>query len=63
MGEDQMMRKISQLEFQNDQLVAEMEYIDMLLRRVGFSEGLETVKWAAKDIVEEHYDGELDEKC
>lgn len=54
MQDIQLQRKIAKLEFEHDQLLAEMEYIDKLLRRVGFSDGLETVKWAAKDIVEDH---------
>lgn len=54
MQDKQLLREIAKLEFEHDQLLAEMEYIDKLLRRVGFSDGLETVKWAAKDLVEEH---------
>lgn len=59
MDSQEMMRRIARLEFEHDQLLAEICYIDGLLRRVGFSEGLETVKWAAKDLVEEPVDEEL----
>jgi hypothetical protein len=42
--------QIAKLEFQNDQLVAELEYVDMLLRAVGFSNGLDSVKSAAQEL-------------
>lgn len=42
--------QIAKLEFQNDQLVAELEYVDTLLRAVGFSNGLDSVKSAAQEL-------------
>jgi hypothetical protein len=42
--------QIAKLEFQNDQLLAELEYVDTLLRAVGFSEGLDSVKAAAQEL-------------
>ena len=47
-----MLERIAQLEFQNDQLSAELEYIDKLLRSVGFSDGLVSVKAAAQELSE-----------
>jgi hypothetical protein len=44
--------RIAQLEFQNDQLVAELEYVDQLLKSVGFVEGLTSVKAAAQELAE-----------
>lgn len=44
--------RIAQLEFQNDQLVAELEYVDQLLKSVGFAEGLTSVKAAAQELAE-----------
>lgn len=44
--------KLAKLEFQNDQLVAELQYVDSLLRKVGFAEGLASVKAAAQELAE-----------
>lgn len=46
-------KKIAYLEFVNDQLLAEIHYVDNLLRLIGFPEGLETIKSAAKETIEE----------
>lgn len=43
-------KKIAGLEFVNDQLVAELRYVNELLRTVGFEDGLETVKEAAREL-------------
>lgn len=37
----------------NDQLLAELRYLDDLLREVGFEKGLETLKYAAKELIDE----------
>ena len=44
-------KKIAQLETANDFLATEIDYIDMLLRRVGFEHGLATIKAVAEDVV------------
>ena len=46
-------KKIAYLEFVNDQLISEIHYVDRLLRLIGFPEGLETIKSAAQDVIEE----------
>lgn len=46
-------QKIAYLEFVNDQLLSEIQYIDRLLRLIGFPEGLETIKSAAQEVIEE----------
>lgn len=43
-------KKLSELEFVNDQLVAELDYLDTLLRGVGFEEGLRSLKEAAIEV-------------
>lgn len=50
--EDPRAKRIAYLEFVNDQLMTELKYVDKLLRSIGFPEGLETVKKAAKEIQE-----------
>lgn len=53
MNETELRKRVAYLEFVNDQLVSEIRYVDELLRLVGFTNGLETVKIAAREMVEE----------
>ena len=46
-------KKIAYLEFVNDQLSSEIEYVDQLLRIIGFPDGLSTIKSAAQEVIEE----------
>ena len=46
-------KKIAYLEFVNDQLLSEIQYVDHLLRSIGFPEGLNTIKNAAQEVIEE----------
>lgn len=48
----QLLKKIAKLEFINDQLQAEVNYVDRLMRVVGFVGGLEGIKAVAKDFIE-----------
>jgi hypothetical protein len=60
MENEKLQERIAQLEFQNDQLIAELEYVDQLLRSVGFAEGLKSVKSAAQELSEyEHNQNRL----
>jgi hypothetical protein len=52
MENENLQERIAQLEFQNDQLTAELEYVDQLLRSIGFSDGLRSVKAAAQELSE-----------
>ncbi len=52
MNNTQMLKKISELESINDQLQAEIRYLDRLLKEIGFQEGLKTLKFAAKELIE-----------
>ena len=53
-----LQKKVAKLEFEQDQLLTEMEYIDHLLRSVGFPEGLESVKFTAQEMLHHGDDGE-----
>ncbi|MCX6987639.1 MAG: hypothetical protein NT065_05745 [Chlamydiae bacterium] len=53
MEENQLLRRISELESINDQLISEIRFLDTLLRKIGFEEGLKTLKMAAQEIVEQ----------
>jgi hypothetical protein len=46
-------KKLAHLEFVNDQLLTEISYVDGLLRLIGFSNGLESIKNAAKEVLEQ----------
>jgi endonuclease III len=48
-----MQKKMAELESINDQLSAEIKYLDQLLKQVGFDEGLKTLKSAAQELIEE----------
>lgn len=46
-------KKIAELESLNDQLITELRNLEDLLKRVGFDSGLDTLKKAALEILEE----------
>lgn len=50
MTKAQLMKKIAKLESIQDQLVTELEMLDQELRRIGFENGLKTMKAAAFEI-------------
>ena len=52
-SEERLKRRISELESVNDQLTAELRYLDQLLKEVGFEEGLITLKFAAIELLEQ----------
>ena len=47
-----MIKKIAKLESINDQLAAELNYLERLTRQLGFAEGLKTLKAAALEMLE-----------
>jgi hypothetical protein len=53
MEKEQLLKRISELETLNDQLVAELNYLDRLLKEVGVENGLITLKMAAQELLEE----------
>lgn len=46
-------RKIARLEFEHDQLISELSYINSLLKSVGFPQGLTSVKEVAQELLNE----------
>lgn len=50
MKKEELLKKIAELEFANDQLMAELQYIDQLMRQVGFTDGLESLKLTALEL-------------
>ena len=59
MTKAQLLKKIAVLESVNDQLMTEVDYVDHLMKLLGFSGGLSTVKATAKEILD---NGLLDEE-
>ncbi len=55
MDKEQMLKRISELETVNDQLLTEISYLDQLLKQVGFEKGLATLKTAAQELLEEEH--------
>lgn len=51
MTKAQLLRKIAVLESINDHLSTEVSYVDELMRLVGFSGGLTTIKATAEEII------------
>lgn len=47
-----LIKKLAKLETINDQLAAEIHYLDQLARALGFADGLETLKSAALEMLE-----------
>lgn len=60
MEKEQLLKKISELESMNDQLGAEIRYLDQLLRKVGFAQGLKTLKFAANELLQENQDKDVE---
>ncbi len=48
-----LLKRISELESLNDQLLSEIRYLDELMREIGFEDGLKTLKVAAHEILEQ----------
>lgn len=53
MKNKELLSKLASLETINDQLSAEIQYLDSIARELGFVEGLKTLKEAALEMIEE----------
>lgn len=61
MTKAQLLKKIALLESVNDQLSTEVSYVDHLMRLLGFSEGLVTVKATAQEIIDKGLNIDIDD--
>ena len=52
MKDKTLLKKLAKLETLNDQLSAELSYLEKLTRALGFVEGLKTLKAAAIEMLE-----------
>ncbi len=59
-----LIKKVAKLETINDQLAAEIHYLDQLARALGFADGLKTLKSAALEMLEmdQHKDSGIGSK-
>jgi hypothetical protein len=57
-NEEKLLKRISELESLNDQLQTEIRYLDKLLRKVGFNDGLNTLKAAAQELLDRDQDAQ-----
>jgi hypothetical protein len=64
MNIQELLKRKAQLETENDLLRSELEYLDQLMRMAGFTNGLETVKATAIDLIEnpETYEFDLEQE-
>lgn len=53
MDNKDLLNKLAKLETINDQLSAEIQYLESLALELGFAEGLKTLKEAALELIEE----------
>lgn len=61
--EEELLKKMAKLESMNDQLVTELANLDRLMRAVGFTNGLETVKATAMELLENGEPEDFDEEA
>lgn len=52
MTKTQLLKKIALLESLNDQLSTEVSYVDYLMKMVGFTQGIQTVKATAEEMIQ-----------
>lgn len=50
------------LEIVNEQLLGEIAHLDQLMRLVGFTDGLETLKATARDLIKSEQEMDSDEE-
>lgn len=55
-----LLKRLAYLESINDHLLTELGYVDHLMRLVGFSGGLETVKVTARELYEAEKEDSFD---
>ncbi len=53
MDKEKLLKRLSELESLNDQLLTEFRFLDDLLKRIGFEEGIKTIKMAAQELIDE----------
>lgn len=60
MSKKELIKEIARLESINDQIVSEFEYLNKLSKKLGFQDGLKTLKEAALELLEEQQETQDD---
>lgn len=55
MHSSDLVKKLAELESINDQLQAELRELDRMMKELGFPDGLQTLKVAAKEVLEDEH--------
>lgn len=63
MDNEKYIKKIAQLESLNDQLLAEFNNLDLVLKELGFEKGIITLKEAAKEMLHNKNDHHDDDQA
>lgn len=53
MKKKELINTIARLESLNDQLIAELQYINEIMIKLGFTNGIKTLKSAAEELINE----------
>jgi len=53
MNREECLKKISELQSVNDQLMAELRYLNNLLKEIGFEEGITTLKTTLQEMLDQ----------
>ena len=59
MKEEELLHKIAKLESVNDQLLSEIQFLDEIARKLGFENGIKTLKKAAIELLQEQQKNQL----
>lgn len=59
MSREELEKKLAALESINDQLITELTFVDNLMKSIGFTHGLATIKGVAHELLEE----QVEEEC
>lgn len=51
MSDEELKKRMALLEFAYDQLIKEVSQIDKLMRKIGFANGIHTLKFAAEELI------------
>ena len=53
-NKEHLEKRISELESLNDQLISEINYLNKILKKIGFDKGISTLKFAAEELLEQN---------
>ena len=60
MKKEELEQRVAKLESLNDQLTAEFNHLNNVLKKLGFNEGIKTLKEAASEMLEKDFPPSLE---